>query len=154
MTAGSLRSWAGCVIPEDLLYDLDLDVWVALDGAEATVGMTDVAQTRSGRLVSIGWKRAGTLVRRGRPLGVIESSKWVGPFRSPLTAVVIGDNRASFSADIAAANRDPYGQGWLYRLRAERLDIEQALLVDAERAYAHYRELIDREGIRCFRCSE
>ena len=89
-------NWAGCAIPDWLLYDLVHDVWVHLDGDVATIGMTDVAQTRCGRLVQLSWKREGALARRGRPLTVIESAKWVGPFVSPLTGEVLANNRSAF----------------------------------------------------------
>lgn len=147
-------SWAGCAIPDWLLYDLTHDVWVALDGDVATIGMTDVAQTRCGRLVQLSWKREGAPVKRGRPLTVIESAKWVGPFVSPLTGEVLANNRSAFDEDVAVANRDPYGKGWLYRIRATALDEERGELADGNSAFDHYRDVIEQNGIRCFRCAE
>lgn len=145
------QNWAGCAIPEDLLYDLDHDVWVRLEGDIATMGMTDVAQSRSGRLVHLSWKAKGKRVRRGRPLSVIESGKWVGPFVAPLTGVVLASNASAFEADIAIANRDPYDLGWLYQLEIEDRG-ELSLLSHSDEAFLYYQELIDREGVRCFRC--
>ncbi len=145
---------AGCAVPEGLVYDLAHDTWVRLEAGEAWVGMTDVAQTRCGRLVQLSWKEVGRRVRRGRPLSVVESAKWVGPFVAPLTGVVVANNAGAFAADVALANRDPYGAGWLYRLAPERLGEELALLADAEAAFAHYRRLIEEEGIQCFRCAD
>jgi glycine cleavage system H lipoate-binding protein len=55
----AIQSWAGCVVPEDLLYDLDYDVWVKVDGETVSLGMTDVAQSRCGRLVQVSWKAPG-----------------------------------------------------------------------------------------------
>lgn len=158
MTQAAVQIWNGCVIPEDLLYDLDVDVWVRLehrDGeVEAVVGMTDVAQTRGGRLVQVGWKKPGTQVARGRPLAVIESAKWVGPMRSPLSGVVVANNAREFELDIAAANRDPYDRGWFYRLRLTQLERERPHLADGARAYEHYRHVIEVEGLTCIRCAE
>lgn len=150
--------WSGCVIPGDLLYDVEADVWVRLEDAdgspEAVVGMTDVAQTRGGRLVQVGWKRPGTRVTRGRPLAVIESAKWVGPMRSPLTGVVLENNERAFERDIAVANRDPYDRGWFYRVRPTQLAGEMAQLIGGDRAYEHYRKVIEAEGLTCIRCAE
>ena len=150
--------WRGCVIPTDLLYDVEADVWVRLQeadgGPEAVVGMTDVAQTRGGRLVQVGWKRPGSQVVRGRPLAVIESAKWVGPMRSPLSGVVLETNERAFELDMALANRDPYDRGWFYRMRPTRLAEERAQLTDGDRAYEHYRQVIDAEGLTCFRCAD
>ena len=151
------KIWRGCVIPEDLLYDLEADVWVRLedseDGPQAVVGMTDIAQTRGGRLVQVGWKKPGTQVLRGRPLAVIESAKWVGPMRSPLSGVVLKNNEAEFTLDIAVANRDPYDRGWFYRIRPTALDDELPELTEGDRAYEHYRSLIEAEGLTCMRCA-
>jgi glycine cleavage system H protein len=149
------QTWFGCVVPDDLLYDLDREVWVRrLDNGEIECGMTDVAQTRCGRLVSVSWKQPGKQVKQGRPLAVIESAKWVGPFPAPLSGEITADNRSAFEDDIAIANRDPYGAGWLIRLRPTDFDGECAHLVDGATAFEHYRKLIDEEEIRCFRCED
>jgi glycine cleavage system H protein len=146
------------VVPNDLRYDLEADVWVRLedrDGrVEVVVGMTDVAQTRGGRLVQVGWKRPGSRVVRGRPLAIIESAKWVGPMRSPLTGVILATNEAEFTRDVAVANRDPYGRGWFCRISPSALDAEVAVLADADQAFEHYRQLIEAEGITCIRCAD
>lgn len=141
------------MIPEDLLYDLEYDVWVRLVGDEATVGMTDVAQTRCGRLVQVSWKPPGRQLRRGRPLCVIESSKWVGPVISPLTGPMVACNEERFRGDVAIANRDPYGDGWLVRIRLEEAAPELALLSDGSVASEHYRQIIEEEKIHCIRCA-
>lgn len=158
------RSWHGCVVPRDLLYDVDSHVWVrlentapdgaALDDPVAVLGMTDVAQTMGGRVVQVSWKKTGRGYARGRSLAVIESAKWVGPFPAPLTGELLEVNDTAFAADIAVANRDPYGAGWLARLRPTALDSELGLLADGATAFARYRALIDERGIRCYRCEE
>ncbi|MDA8102752.1 MAG: hypothetical protein M0Z34_07295 [Nitrospiraceae bacterium] len=149
-----MEVWAGCAFPEDVVYDLDSDTWVReLGDGVVEVGMTDVSQSRSGRLVQIGWKDSGRRVVRGRPLCVIESAKWVGPMRSPLTGVLVADNRPAFEADIAVANRDPYGLGWFVRIEMESPE-ELAGLAEAGEAFEHYRRIIDETGLRCFRCAD
>ena len=149
------QTWFGCAIPDDLLYDLERDVWVRrLEGGEVECGMTDVAQTRCGRFVGVSWKHPGKQVRQGRPMAVIESAKWVGPFPAPLSGQITGDNRLGFEADIAVANRDPYGAGWLIRLRPSDFEGESSHLVDGAAAFEHYRKIIEEEGIRCFRCED
>jgi glycine cleavage system H protein len=149
------QSWFGCVVPEDLLYDLGRDVWIRrLDNGDIECGMTDIAQTRCGRFVGVSWKPPGKTVKQGRPMAVIESAKWVGPFPAPLSGEIIDDNRAAFEADVAVANRDPYGAGWLIRLRPSDFDAESSHLVEGKEAFEHYRAIIEEEGIRCFRCEE
>lgn len=148
------NTWFGCAVPDDLLYDLERDVWVRLDGEEAVLGMTDVAQTRCGRFVSVSWKPPGRHVRTGRPLAVIESAKWVGPFPAPFSGEVVATNAAAFETDVALANRDPYGAGWMVRVRPSAYPEESGHLVDGARAFEHYKALIEEHGIRCFRCED
>ncbi|MHB1593818.1 MAG: hypothetical protein ACYCU3_06520 [Streptosporangiaceae bacterium] len=146
--------WYGCAIPDDLLYDVGMNVWVRLADGVAELGMTDVAQTMGGRMVQVSWKRTGRDYPRGRSLAVIESAKWVGPFPTPLTGELLEVNATAFDADIAIANRDPYGAGWLARLRPADLAGEREHLVDGATAFTAYQALIDERGIRCFRCAQ
>jgi glycine cleavage system H protein len=146
--------WHGCVIPDDLLYDLTMNVWVRLSGGDAVLGMTDVAQTMGGKMVQVSWKKTGRSYARGRSLAVIESAKWVGPFPTPLTGELIEVNEAGFAADIAIANRDPYGAGWMARLRPAALAEERGGLVGGQVAFEHYRAFLDENEIRCYRCAD
>ncbi len=152
MDPSAAPTWYGCVVPPDLLYDVDLHVWVRFEGDEVVIGMTDVAQTMGGRIVQITWKPAGGIVGRGKRIAIVESAKWVGPFPSPLTGEVLDVNEATFARDVAIANRDPYGEGWFARIRPTMLAEERAHLVDGATAYERYRAFIDENEIRCFRC--
>ena len=100
-------------MPEDLLYDVEPNVWVRVDGDSVVMGMTDIGQTMCGRFVQISWKSPGRTIPRGRSLAVIESAKWVGPFPAAVSGELVANNESAFGADIAVANRDPYGEGWL-----------------------------------------
>ncbi len=146
--------WHGCVIPEDLLYDVEMNVWVRLEDDTALLGMTDVAQTMGGRMVQVSWKKTGRSYARGRSLAVIESAKWVGPFPTPLTGELIEVNEAAFAADVAIANRDPYGAGWMARVRPAALADERQHLAPGPAAFTHYQALITERGIHCYRCAE
>ncbi len=148
-----MEVWAGCAIPLDVIYDLDADVWVSVKDDVARIGMTDVAQTRMGRLVQLSWKERGKQVRRGRPLCALESAKWVGPMISPLSGVVLATNAEAFLADVAIVNRDPYGAGWFYEIQIqERSELD--LLVGGERAVDHYHRIIEDNKIHCYRCED
>lgn len=146
--------WNGCVVPDDRLYDTELHVWVRTDGDEATLGMTDVAQTMGGRMVQVSWKRPGRMLRRGQTVAVVESAKWVGPFPTPLSGQLVEVNRLAYEDDIAVGNRDPYGLGWMAKIRPTRLDEERLHLCDPGAAFAFYQEFIDEREIRCYRCAE
>ena len=146
--------WAGCVVPDDRLYDTDLHVWVSFDGDEAVLGMTDVAQSMGGRVVALTWKEPGRNLRRGQSIAVVESAKWVGPFPSPLTGRLVATNKQAFEDDIAIANRDPYGAGWMARIAPTAVEAERQFLTDGASAFAFYRNFVDANEIRCFRCEE
>lgn len=149
-----LQVWRGCAFPDDLLYDVELNVWVRTEGDAVVLGMTDVAQTMGGRMVSVTWKKPGRVLRRGQALAVVESAKWVGPFPTPVSGELLAVNREAFDRDIAIANRDPYGAGWLGRVHPGDFQAEQPHLVDGAAAFDHYRALIEERSITCYRCEQ
>lgn len=145
----------GCEIPEGLAYDVERDVWVRFDPGElVTMGMTDPAQSRCGKVVSVRFKAVGRRVALGQSLATIESAKWVGPFPAVLSGEIAETNEAAFRRDVLVANRDPYGAGWLVRLRPDRLAEERGRLLTGEAAAERYAARIAALGIRCFRCAE
>ncbi len=146
--------WAGCTVADDLWYDVDQHVWVRLEDDHAVLGMTDVAQTMGGRMVQLTFRRLGRSYPRGRSLAIVESAKWVGPFPTPLTGELVEVNEEGFAADIAIANRDPYGAGWIARIRPTRLAEERMHLIDARTAFERYKALIQERGIHCYRCAD
>jgi glycine cleavage system H protein len=147
--------YMGCWVPPELEYDLERDVWARLEAdGTVTLGMTDIAQTRAGKLVSILFKAPGRTLRAGQSAATIESAKWVGPFPTPLSGEILATNQAGFEADVLIANRDPYGAGWLVKLRPSDLAGERSNLVSGRQAFGVIRNRIDRDGIRCFRCAD
>ncbi len=146
------QTWFGCVIPDDRLYDVERNVWVRFENDIAIIGMTDVSQTMCGRFVQVTWRRQGKLIARGRSVAAVESAKWVGPVPTPLTGVLLKNNVEGYAADIAIANRDPYGEGWLAKLEPTNLDEELPDLVDGPEAFERYKSFIEENEIRCFRC--
>lgn len=147
--------YRGCEIPPELEYDLERDVWARFeDDGTVTLGMTDMAQARAGKLVSILFKAPGKTLRSGQSAATIESAKWVGPFPTPLSGEIVANNEAGFANDVLIANRDPYGAGWVVRLRPTSLEEERPSLVDGRRAFGVIRERIDRDKVSCMRCAD
>jgi len=144
----------GCAFPADLLYDVEQDVWVRLEGDMATLGMTDPAQTRCGRLVHVQFRKIGKVVPRGKALATIESSKWVGPFPAPLTGEIVATNETAFQRDVAIANREPYTAGWLVKIRVLKLEEERGYLVTAAPAFEAYQQKIQALRLNCMRCMD
>jgi glycine cleavage system H protein len=103
---------------------------VAIDGAVASVGITDYAQQALGDVVYVQVPAAGTTVSAGEPCGEVESTKSVSDIYSPVDGEVIEAN-AEIEDDPGLVNTDPYGAGWLLRIRLSD-DAEPAGLLSAE----------------------
>lgn len=146
--------YRGCHLPDDRTYDIAGDLWVRIEGDLARIGMTDVAQTRMGKMVSILFKAPGRRVRAGGSVATVESAKWVGPIHTPFDGEIVEPNQEAFDADVLIANRDPYDLGWITVIRPDNLDAPHTPLVAGEEATAAYMERIDELDISCFRCAD
>lgn len=105
-------------IPADLKY-IETHQWVrASDDGTATVGITDFAQEQLGDVVYIGVPDVGVTVNGGEEAGVAESVKSASDVFSPVTGEVIAVNE-SLEDEPEKVNEDPYGDGWLYKVRLE-----------------------------------
>lgn len=141
-----------CDIPEDLTYDVDRDVWIRFEGDLAVLGMTDVAQTRCGKIAAISFRDVGKKVVQGKALATIESAKWVGPFPAPFSCEIVETNESGFAKDILLVNKEPYTTGWLVKVKPLDLDHECAHLVTGEEAFEKYKARIQELKINCLRC--
>ena len=141
-----------CDIPEDLIYDIDRDVWIRFDGDIATLGMTDVAQTRCGKIAAISFRDIGKKVVQGKALATIESAKWVGPFPAPFSCEIVETNQETFLRDILATNKEPYTTGWLVKVRPTNFEGERGHLVTGDEAVEKYKARIQELKVNCLRC--
>ena len=102
-------------VPDGLLYSKEHE-WVKLDGDVATVGITEYAQASLGDIVYVELPRVGAGLTQFDSIGVIESVKAVSDIFTPVGGEVVGINDG-LENDPAAVNRDPYGDGWLYKVQ-------------------------------------
>jgi glycine cleavage system H protein len=102
-------------VPAGLLYSKEHE-WVKLDGDVATVGITDYAQASLGDIVYVELPRVGAALTQFNSIGVIESVKAVSDIFTPVGGEVTGINDG-LENDPAAVNRDPYGEGWFYKVK-------------------------------------
>ncbi|MGD0050565.1 MAG: glycine cleavage system protein GcvH [Vulcanimicrobiaceae bacterium] len=102
-------------VPAELLYSKEHE-WVALEGDVATVGITDYAQSSLGDIVYVELPRVGVTLTQFANIGVIESVKAVSDIFTPVGGEVIGINDA-IDTDPALVNREPYGAGWLFKVK-------------------------------------
>jgi glycine cleavage system H protein len=116
--------------PENLLFSKEHE-WVKLDGDSATIGITDYAQNALGDIVYVELPKVGSSIRQFSSVGVIESVKAVSDLFTPLSGEIVEVN-AALENDPAAVNREPYGAGWLLKIRVSYPSEAQALLPPAE----------------------
>jgi len=102
--------------PQDLLYSKEHE-WVKIEGDTATIGITDYAQNALGDIVYVELPKVGSTIKQFGNVGVIESVKAVSDLYTPISGEVVEVN-AALDADPAAVNREPYGAGWLLKIRS------------------------------------
>jgi glycine cleavage system H protein len=102
-------------LPQDLQYSRTHE-WVRITGDEATVGITAFAQEQLGDIVFVELPGAGKQVGKGEQLGNIESVKAVSELFAPVAGEVVAVN-AALQDHPELLNQDPFGEGWLVRLK-------------------------------------
>ncbi len=128
----------GCNLPDDLLYDVDNNIWYR-EAGDGTVflGMTQVATGMAGQLVAYTPKKVGKTVDAGKSCATVESGKWVGPAKIAFEAEVIETNE-NLNANPKLANSDPYGEGWMLRVRPADWAAAKAGLVPGSQVAGPY----------------
>ncbi len=123
--------------PSDRMYTKTHE-WVQVAGGEATIGITQYAQEQLGDVVFVELPRAGKQVTRGGVLGNIESVKAVSEVFAPVGGEVTVAN-LELEAHPELVNQDPYGKGWLVRLKVSGATVD---VMDA----AAYERFLAEEG--------
>ena len=121
--------------PDELRYNAEHD-WARIEGGEATLGITWFAQDSLGDLVHFEPPEDGAEVAKGSSYGEVESVKAVSDLIAPLSGVVVAVNAKVVEAP-ETVNEDPYGDGWLVRIRmTDPSEVDALMDADA------YRKLI------------
>ena len=123
--------------PENLRYHAEHD-WARIDGEEATIGITWFAQDSLGELVHFEPPEVGATVSQGAACGEVESVKAVSDVIAPLSGEVLEVNQKAVD-EPEVVNEDPYGEGWLIRVRLSDA-AEADALMDAAAYTAHVAE--------------
>jgi glycine cleavage system H protein len=120
--------------PNDLRYHPQHD-WARIEGGEATLGITWFAQDALGELVHFEAPEQGAKLTKDEAYAEVESVKAVSDVIAPLSGEIVEVNQKVVDAP-ETVNEDPYGDGWLVRIRlADPAEVEQLLDVDAYRQY-------------------
>lgn len=117
-------------VPEDLHYSKDHE-WVRVDGDQAIIGITDYAQNSLGDVVYVELPKAGEEFAANEPFGSVESVKAVSEVFTPIAGSVVKINEA-LADEPETVNSDPYGEGWMIRLKMANPGEVDSLLTAAE----------------------
>jgi glycine cleavage system H protein len=119
------------------LYYTKSDEWVKVEDDIATVGITDYAQDKLGDIVYLEQAKPGTKVKVDERVITIESVKAASDINAPVSGAIIEVNDKVVS-DPSIINKDPYGAGWLFKIKMENME-EMKDLIDAN-SYQDYRK--------------
>ncbi len=122
-------------IPSELKYTKDHE-WIRIEGDLATVGITDFAQGELGDIVYVEVETVEESLEREEVFGTVEAVKTVSDLFLPLSGEIIEFNEALEDAP-ETVNSDPYGEGWMIKIKIQNSDEVSDLLTDQQ-----YKELI------------
>jgi len=136
----------GCNLPDDLYYNVENNVWARRE-ADGTVlvGMTAYACALAGQIVSFTPKKAGKAIEQNKSVATVESGKWVGPVKAPVSGEVVAVNE-ELAGKPATINGDPYGAGWMVKMKPSKWDTESASLVTGAAALGAFEAKMTAEG--------
>jgi len=116
-------------IPNELKFTKDHE-WVRIEGDTATIGITEFAQSELGDIVYVEVETVGDTMDREEVFGTVEAVKTVSDLFLPLSGEIIEFNE-SLESEPEKVNTDPYGEGWLIKLKIANKDEVADLLDDA-----------------------
>lgn len=136
----------GCNVPQELFYNVESNVWARLESNNTVVvGMTAYACSLAGQIVSFTAKKIGKEVRQDKSLATVESGKWVGPVKAPVSGEIIEINSA-VEENPGLINDDPYGQGWVVRMKVDDWDDQAPTLLTGEAALKAFAAKMKDDG--------
>ena len=122
-------------IPAELKYTKDHE-WISLEGDIATVGITDFAQSELGDIVYVEVETLDQTLEKDEVFGTVEAVKTVSDLFLPLAGEIVEFNE-SLESDPEKVNSDPYGEGWMIKIKVSNVDDFNELLSSEA-----YKELI------------
>jgi len=117
-------------VPENLHYSKDHE-WVRVEGDTAVIGITDHAQDQLGDVVYVELPKVGEEFAANESFGSVESVKAVSELFTPVSGEVTGVNEA-FTDEPEKVNKDPYGEGWMIKIKMKSPGAVDSLLTAAE----------------------
>ena len=122
-------------IPSNLKYTSDHE-WVSMEDGVATIGVTDFAQSELGDIVFVEFPEVGDSFEIGETFGTIEAVRTVADLFMPVSGEIVAINE-ELDVDPAKVNSDPYGDGWLVKIKLSNSDEGDELM-----SFTSYEEMI------------
>ncbi|RLD14477.1 MAG: glycine cleavage system protein GcvH [Caldiserica bacterium] len=119
------------------LYYAKTDEWAKVDGDTVTVGITDYAQDQLGDIVYVEEAEVGKKVKKGEAVISIESVKTAADIHAPVSGEIVEANK-EVSENPSIINEDPYGKGWLFKIKMENKEDLNDLM--DSKGYSDYRK--------------
>jgi glycine cleavage system H protein len=142
-----------CLLPDDLKYHIEFNVWLK-DNGDGTLdmGMTEISQTMAGSVIHCRPKPVGKKVKKGKSVATVESGKWVGPVKTPLSGEITACNEA-IESDATILNKSPYKLGWIVRIQPSNLEGEDGELVSGNAALEGFKAYMSEKDLgECIHC--
>lgn len=139
-----------CEFADNALYDLENNVWISIEEKHATLGITSVHAALAGKLKEVKLKPTGSKVQRGQSVATVESVKYFGVVRTPLSGTLIEIN-ADLEKQPKFANDFPYDRGWFVKIEPARLSEELKSLSAPSDVEERIRSQIKELRVRCFK---
>ncbi len=120
----------GYIVPEDLYFHKE-HMWVKVEGDVAIVGMDDFSQKLAGEISYVDLPQEGDSVSKDEAVGSFETGKWMGKFFAPVSGEIIEKN-PNVEDDPSIINSDPYGKGWIFKIKMSNPDELNSLMKFAD----------------------
>ncbi len=117
--------------PDELYYTKE-HIWARVEGNVATIGISQFGAELAGEIVYVEIPMVGREVKQGEPFMSMESGKWVGRVKAPISGKIVEANE-EIEWESTLVNEDPYGQGWLAKIEmADASQLDSVLRADSK----------------------
>jgi glycine cleavage system H lipoate-binding protein/TusA-related sulfurtransferase len=140
-----------CEFPDDLLYDFDNNVWVRKEkDGHVVLGITSIHSALAGKLTKVNIKPVGSVIAKAQSVATVESLRYFGAVKSPLSCRITAINEA-LQLKPKLANDYPYSDGWFTKLQPTTMEGEMENLSSPLGAEEKIRSIIHDLHVRCFK---
>ncbi|MEW6140001.1 MAG: glycine cleavage system protein GcvH [Thermodesulfobacteriota bacterium] len=126
----------GYMFPDDLKYDKN-HFWAKVEGDLVLTGATEFISKQAGEITFVDLPEEGDEITAGKPYGSIESGKWVGRIYAVVSGEIVEINE-TLEDEPEKINEDPYGSGWICKIRPSNFEADLAALMSPDHAFTEF----------------